>query len=63
MISLQDTLPKLPVEAQTWINGLNRVHRLAAEYILNIVGEDSFIANWREHRFYQQKLVHDFTLH
>jgi hypothetical protein len=61
MLALKDTLLKLPVEAQAWINGLNPVAQVAAEYVLNIVGEDNFIANWQTHRDAQQKAWHDYA--
>jgi hypothetical protein len=44
-------LPRLPAEAQSWINGLSLTFRRATENVLNIVGTDSFIRNWQVHQF------------
>src|SRR5262245_39711391 len=53
-ISLMSILPKLPAEGQSWINELDASNRRATECLLNIVGEESFVKNWRQHRADQQ---------
>ena len=53
-ISLMSILPKLAAEGQSWINGLDASNRRATEHLLNIVGEESFVKNWRQHRADQQ---------
>lgn len=49
-ISLTAILPKLPAEAQEWVNGLDPTFRSSTEHVLNIVGEDDFINQWQTYR-------------
>ena len=60
-ISLTTIVPKLPAEAQSWINGLTPDFRSSTEHVLNIVGEESFIKNWEYHRDTQKKVENDFA--
>jgi len=60
MVSLTTILPRLPAEAQSWINGLSPEYRASTEHILNLVGEDNFVKHWRTHREDQLKLENDF---
>jgi hypothetical protein len=61
-ISLTMTLPKLPAEAQSWIKGMPPKWRGALERKLNIVGEESFLKNWKHHKAEWEKLAYDFDL-
>jgi hypothetical protein len=59
-ISLTTILPRLPAEGQSWIRGLSPSFRRSTEHVLNIVGEDSFVENWKMHRDDQINLDNDF---
>jgi hypothetical protein len=58
-ISLTTTLPKLPTDAQAWINELDPSFRSSTERVLNVVREES--KHWQTHRPDQQKLENDFS--
>jgi hypothetical protein len=58
-ISLTTTLPKLPTDAQAWINELDPSFRSSTERVLNVVREES--KHWQTHRADQQKLENDFS--
>jgi hypothetical protein len=49
-ISLAMVLPKLPAEAQSWLNRMTPEERGCTEHILELVGPDSFVANWQTYR-------------
>ena len=49
-LTLTMMLPRLPAEDKSWIKGLATDEVSCLEYILNLVGPDSFVANWQEHR-------------
>jgi hypothetical protein len=53
-ISLTTALPKLPTDAQAWINELDPSFRSSTERVLNVVREESFIKHWQTHRADQQ---------
>ena len=50
LISLTTILPRLPAEAQAWINALPPDDRQSTEYLMNLVGADNFVKHWRTHR-------------
>jgi hypothetical protein len=60
-IPLTAILPRLPAEARSWIAALSPPFRRSTEHVLNIVGEDSFIRNWKTHRDDQVNLDNDFA--
>jgi hypothetical protein len=49
-IRLREISDRLPPEAQKWVNEMNRDEKTGTEIILNNVGVDSFIENWRTHK-------------
>jgi hypothetical protein len=49
-VTLESILPRLPVEAVSWINSLSPGWRASVENRLHIVGPDSFVAYWRTYR-------------
>ena len=59
-ISLTTTLSKLPAEAQLWIMCLTPDQFDEIQTILNIVGENNFIKDWRMHKKDQEKFEDDF---
>src|SRR5262245_60644440 len=59
-ISLTTSLARLPAEGQSWIKGLNQSYRESTERVLNIVGADNFVRDWKIHRDDQINLENDF---
>ena len=58
-ISLESILPRLPLEGQVWLNGLNRYCRWALECDLRTAGPDLFVEYWESLRDTLQKLERD----
>jgi hypothetical protein len=58
-ISPESILPRLPLEGQAWLNGLNPFCRWAIEYDLR-AEPDAFVKYWEYLRDTLQKLEHDF---
>jgi hypothetical protein len=58
-VSLESILPRLPLEGQAWLNGLNPFCRWAVEYDLR-AEPDAFVKDWEYLRDALQKLEHDF---
>jgi hypothetical protein len=58
-ISLESILPRLSLEGQAWLNGLNPFCRWAVEYDLR-ADPDAFVKRWEYLRDVLQKLEHDF---
>ena len=54
-LTINDIRSKLSPEAQKWLQHMKRWELEGTEAILNIVGEKSFIQNWRHH---QRELQH-----
>jgi hypothetical protein len=55
-ITLTMIRPKLTAEGRLWVNTLTPDEADSIEYTLNLIGEDNFIKNWREHRDMVQKM-------
>jgi hypothetical protein len=58
--SLESILPRLPPEAQAWVNGLNPFCRRAVEHDLRALGSDLIVKYWAALRDTLQKLERDF---
>lgn len=49
-LKIREIMPRLPKEAQEWLNRVSEDEFGSAEGILNAVGEESYIQNWRFHK-------------
>jgi hypothetical protein len=52
---------ELPAEALAWIEGMNTGSRSATQHMLEIVGPERFIRNWRVYRDDVARIEYDFA--
>ena len=56
----KNILPKLCPEGQKWINSLTGFELRAAEHMVDIVGEESFVQHWRAQKEKLDEMRHLF---
>jgi hypothetical protein len=54
---LNSILPRLPPEAQAWINSLPPFWRAPIEHRLQVIGADNFVEHWQAIRAQQERLA------
>ena len=59
-VTLESILPRLPVEAQSWIAELRPDIRDATETMLHIVGPEAFATYWQDYKAEVAQLDHFF---
>jgi len=60
-VTLASIVPWLPPEAVYWLEGLDSLAFTAAQIVLNTIGADDFIDDWKEHRAEAQTVALDFA--
>jgi hypothetical protein len=59
--TLDSILPRLPAEAQTWIEGLDAGTKASLETVLNYVGPEAFARYWQDYKAEIEELDHFFS--
>ena len=59
-VTLESILPRLPVEAQSWIAELRPGIRDALETRLDLVGAEAFLRYWQDYKAEVEELDHFF---